>query len=57
MTDTDQRTEEVPCRGHPSDRAGGSTCCHSWSPTCGSTARRLREEWAERIQQAHLLPR
>ncbi len=36
-------------------RSVGSTCCRSWSPICREHRTRLREEWAERIQQSHLL--
>ena len=45
-------------RSRLSDAATGrtrSSCCRSWWRTCASTARRLREEWASRIQDAHLL--
>ena len=39
----------------PSTGRTRSSCCPSWSLTCGSTGSRLRQDWAGRINEAHLL--
>ena len=41
------------CRARRTD--DDKRCSPSWSPTCGATAPTLRQQWAERITQAHLL--
>ena len=38
------RSLDRSARAAPADRR---SCCPSWSPTCGRTARELRQEWAE----------
>ena len=53
--DTAVRSREFRRLSSARSRTTRTSCSRSWSRTCASTGRKLRQEWASRIQDAHLL--